>query len=282
MKTCDLHCHSTFSDGSLTPSELVSLAEKQGLSALALTDHNTGKGLSEFMKAGKNSTVETIAGCEFSTDYEGKELHIVGLFFPESAWVEIEDYVELMNMAKKASNLSLIKKLNNAGFRLTYDEVAKTTDAKEFNRAHVARVLVSKGFAASVNEAFEKILKEKHGFYTPPKRVSSLGTIKFIRANGAIPVLAHPFLNMSYEQLEEFLPKAKKAGLIGIETLYSKFSEEETQKAKELAGRFDLKESGGSDFHGKAKPDIELGTGRGNLCIPYEFAQNLKSLITDH
>jgi hypothetical protein len=282
MKTCDLHCHSTFSDGSLTPGELISLAEKQGLSALALTDHNTSKGLPHFIEAGKNSPVEAIAGCEFSTDYNDTELHIVGLGFPEKAWVEIEDYVELMHMAKKASNVSLIKKLCEAGYNLTYDEVAQTTDADEFNRAHVARVLLSKGYVSSVNEAFDKILKTKHGFYTPPKRIPSLGTIEFIKANGGVAILAHPFLNMNYEQLEEFLPKAKEAGLDAMETLYSKFSEEEIKQAKELAARFGLKESGGSDFHGKPKPDISLGTGLGNLCVPFEFAKNLNLLTTDH
>ena len=276
MKVCDLHCHSTFSDGSMTPTDIVKLAEQQGLSALALTDHNTSKGLAEFINAGKGSSVETVAGCEFSTDYEGTELHIVGLFMPESAWKEIEDYVELMHMAKRNSNIKLIERLCAAGFDITYDEVAKTTDADEFNRAHVARVLAEKGYAKSVQDAFDKILKESCGYYVPPKRLGALATIRFIKANSGTAVFAHPFLNMNYEQLVEFLPKAKEAGLDAMETLYSKYDEQTTLKAKELAKRFGLKESGGSDFHGKAKPDISLGTGRGNLKVPYEFYENLK------
>ena len=277
MKICDLHCHSTYSDGSLSPSELISLAEKQGLSALALTDHNTALGLPLFMKAAENSSVEAVPGCEFSTEYNGTELHIVGLCFPENEWSEIEDYVELAHVAKKASNILLIKNLNEAGYDISYEEVASSTDAEEFNRAHVARVLAKKGYVSDVDEAFKNVLNKKNGIYVPPKRIPSIGTIKFIKTCGGIAILAHPFLNMNYEQLEEFLPKAKEAGLDAIETHYSKFSEEETEMAKELAKRFGLKESGESDFHGKAKPDISLGTGLGNLKIPIELLDNLKS-----
>lgn len=276
MKICDLHSHSTFSDGTCTPNELISIAKKQGLSALALTDHNTSKGLSEFLKAGKDSGIETIAGCEFSTSWNNHELHIVGLFFDESTWVEVEDYVEMLNMAKKHSNNTLIKNLNGAGYKITYDEVARITDANEFNRAHVARVLVNKGYAKSVDEAFKNILRENIGYYVPPKRLGALATIRFIKDNGAVAILAHPFLNLNFEELEEFLPLAKEAGLDAMETLYSKFSEEETRLAKELVKRFDLKESGGSDFHGSAKPEIQLGTGCGKLCVPYEFAEKLR------
>ena len=275
MKFCDLHSHSTFSDGTCTPSEIVSLAEEQGLTVVALTDHNTSKGLFEFMKAGENSPVETVAGCEFSTDWEGHELHIVGLFFKEKTWAEIEDFVELMHMAKRNSNKKLIKNLNGGGYELTYEEVAAITDADEFNRAHVARVLVAKGYAQSMDDAFKNILSTKKGFYVPPKRLSAIATIRFIKHNGAAAVLAHPFLNLNYEELERFLPQAKEAGLDGMETLYSKFSEEQTAQAKELVKRFGLKESGGSDFHGSAKPDIQLGVGMGNLQIPYEFKEKL-------
>ena len=279
MKICDLHCHSTFSDGSLTPTELVALAQEKGLSALALTDHNAGKGLPEFMAAGENSTVETIAGCEFSTEYNGIELHIVGLFFPESTWLDIKDYVEEMRQSKKENNIELIEKLNADGYEIDYDEVAKTTSADGFNRAHIASVLVEKGYVDSVKTAFKELLREGGKYYVPPKKLDSIKTIHFIKDSGAIAVLAHPFLNMNYEQLEEFLPNAKEAGLDAMETLYSKFSEEETKMAKELAARFGLTESGGSDFHGKAKPEIALGSGLGNLEVPYEFLENLKKLI---
>lgn len=275
MKTCDLHCHSSFSDGSLTPTELVGLAEAAGLSALALTDHNTSQGLDEFMRAGEGSSVITVPGCEFSTDYEGRELHIVGLFFPRETWPEIEDYVEFMRISKRNSNNRLIASLRGAGYDITGEEVAALTDSEEFNRAHVARVLLQKGYVRSMKVAFQTLLREGAGHYVPPKRVTALGTIRFIKLYGAMAVLAHPFLNLDQQELETFLPLAKEAGLDAIETHYTEFDGETVRRAEATAARFGLKQSGGSDFHGAAKPDIRLGTGRGNLEVPFEFYEAL-------
>ena len=276
MKYCDLHCHSTYSDGTLTPAELIRLAEEKGLGALALTDHNSGRGLPEFMAAGRDSSVIPVPGCEFTTEYKGRELHIVGLFFAEETWPEIEDYVELMHIAKHNSNLRLMEKLQQGGYDVYYEEAAALTDAEEFNRAHVARLLAAKGYVATVSEAFETILREGGGFYVPPRRLGSLGTIRFIRQYGAVPVFAHPFLNMNERELEEFLPLAREAGLMAMETHYTEFDAETTRKAEELARRFGLKQSGGSDFHGATKPNIALGSGRGDLEVPFSFYESLK------
>jgi predicted metal-dependent phosphoesterase TrpH len=276
MKVCDLHSHSVFSDGSMTPAELVALAEKSGISALALTDHNTAKGLPDFMSAGEKSNIITVPGCEISTEHRGTELHILGLFLPENAWRAVDEYTLKMKLAKKESNLSLIKKLKEAGYSISYEEIAKTTDADEFNRAHVANVLKNKGYVKTVNEAFNTVLNPSNGYYVHPKRLDSLETVSFIKSIGGVAVLAHPFLNMNKEQLEEFLPLAKEKGLDGIETLYTTFSAEEVQLARELARRFGLKESGGSDFHGLAKPTISLGTGYGKLRVPFDYYEKLK------
>ncbi len=274
-RTVDLHCHSNFSDGTLTPTELVKLAEKQGLSALALTDHNTSMGLREFMEAGAKSSVITIPGCEFSTEWKGKEIHIVGLFFNEKYWNEIEDFVELMHVAKHNSNILLLQKLNEAGYDIKYEEAEALTDAGEFNRAHVARVLLAKGYVSSVSEAFDKLLKEGKGFYTPAKRITSLAAIRFIKVYGATAIMAHPLLNLTYTEMLEFLPQAKEAGLDAIETQYTEFDEEMRATAASLAESFGLKQSGGSDFHGQTKPGIALGTGRGDLSVPYSFYEDM-------
>lgn len=274
-KICDLHSHSTFSDGTLTPTELVELAEKQGLSALALTDHNTAGGLKEFMEAGKNSSVITVPGCEFTTEWHGKEIHIVGLFFAEETWTEIEDFLELQHLAKISSNHLMIERLNKAGYMVTEEEAAAMTDGRDFNRSHVARVLAAKKYVSSVKEAFETLLKDGGGFYVPAKRITSLAAIRFIKVFGATAVMAHPFLNLTYDEMMEFLPEAKKAGLDAIETRYTEFSEKMTHDAVELAERFGLKQSGGSDYHGAAKPWISLGKGRGNLEVPFTFYEDL-------
>ena len=276
MKLCDLHSHSHFSDGSLSPAELIQLAEEKGLSALALTDHNTAKGLPEFMAAGRASSVIPVPGCEFSTDYNGKELHIVGLFFAEETWPEIEDYVDLMRLAKHHSNVQLLEALSAAGYDVRYEEAAALTDADEFNRAHVARLLTEKGYVSSPREAFDTLLAEGAGFYVPPKRITALGTIRFIKRYGAVAVLAHPFLNLSYEDLLVFLPLARQAGLDAMETRYTEFDEQTTARAVQLTRLFGLKESGGSDFHGAAKPKISLGSGWGQLRVPFSFYKKLK------
>ena len=278
MKLCDLHSHSTFSDGTLTPTQLVKLAEEKGLLALALTDHNTASGLPEFMEAGRNSPVITVPGSEFTTEFEGRELHIVGLFFEEAVWPEVADYVELMHMAKHHANIRMIRALNEGGIDIRYEEAAALTDAEEFNRAHVARVLLAKGYVSSVQEAFQGLLKQGNGFYTPPRRLTSLGTIRFIKQYGAVAILAHPFLNMNEEELLTFLPQAKEAGLDAMETRYTEFDEETTARAEALAARFGLKQSGGSDFHGETKPKIALGSGWGNLQVPFAFYETLKLL----
>ena len=276
MKRCDLHCHSCFSDGSETPAELIRLAEEAGLGALALTDHNTAKGLPEFMAAGRESSVIPVPGCEFTTEYNGRELHIVGLFFAEETWPEIEDYVELMRMAKHHANIRLMEALQRGGYDVHYEEAAALTDADEFNRAHVARLLLQKRYVSSVSEAFQTILAEGLGYYVPPRRLSSLGTIRFIKQYGATAVLAHPFLNLNKAELIEFLPKAKLAGLDAIETHYTEFDAETTREAEQLAALFGLKQSGGSDFHGTAKPKIRLCSGWGDLEVPFSFYEDLK------
>ena len=273
-KHCDLHSHSTFSDGTLTPTQLVALAEKQGLSALALTDHNTSAGLKEFMEAGKNSPVITVPGCEFTTEWNGIEIHIVGLFFREEYWKEIEDFLEFSNLAKANSNRALIANLNKAGYEITEEECAALS-AGDFNRSHVARVLMAKGYVSSVSEAFDKLLKEGLGYYFPAKRITPMAAIRFIKVYGATAIMAHPLLNLNEEQLQVFLPEAKEAGLDAIETHYSKFDDSMTAVLVSLAERFGLKQSGGSDFHGTTKPDIELGTGRGSLFVPHSFYEDL-------
>ncbi len=277
MKTCDLHTHSTFSDGTLTPAALVKLAEQTGLSAVALTDHNTVNGLRAFLDAGAESSVLTVPGCEFSTDYGRTELHIVGLFLPERAWPEIRQYVGQLLTNKLRSNEQLIDNLRAAGYDITYEEAdAAAPDAATFNRAHVAGVLVQKGYVKDRHAAFAQILHEDGGLYMPPRRPDALETVAFIKENGGAAVLAHPFLNLDADALTAFLPEAKRRGLDAIETQYSEFDAATSAQAAALAERFGLKQSGGSDFHGSVKPDIALGTGKGSLCVPFAFYEALR------
>ena len=277
----DLHTHTHFSDGTYSPAELIAEAERVGLSAIALCDHNTVRGLDEFLAAAQGRSVEAIPAVEFSTDYltDGgkiKELHIVALFVRPEYYDDITAMVAPIAENKKKSNHALIAALQAHGYDITYDEVC-AKGRGNINRAHVAGVLTEKGYTASIQEAFQTVLAPERGFYVEPKRLPVLDTIRHIRSIGAVPVLAHPFLKLDEAQLRAFLDKAIPCGLVGMETLYSTYDEKTTALSRTIAAEYGLCESGGSDFHGGRKPDIALGTGRGNLAIPYEFLDKLKA-----
>lgn len=268
---CDLHTHSVFSDGTYTPAQLLDEAEALGLTAVALCDHNTVAGLPDFMAAAEGRKVTTIPGIEFSTDYGGVDLHIVALFVRKEHYAAVDELMAQSQRRKEKSNIRLIEKLSAAGYRLDYETLKNSTAGGFVNRAVIAAELMERGYVSSVQEAFEKLLAPKYGFYEPPKRPDSFEIIRFIRSIGAVAVLAHPFLNLDEQQLAVFLDKAVPEGLDAMEVLYSTYDEATTATAKEIAKRYGLLPSGGSDFHGMNKPDVALGSGRGNLNIPDEF-----------
>ena len=275
---CDLHTHSVFSDGSLTPTELIRAARKAGLSTLALTDHNTADGLPEFLSAAEISGIEAIAGAEFSVDLDGTELHLLGLFIPREYFGQIEERMRKVLSRKEESNRDLIAALAEDGMVLDYDELCRKTPKGRINRAHVAMALTERGYTPSAKQAFSTLLSPEAGYYREPERLSVWEMLDFLRSIRAVPVLAHPFLNLSPERLSAFLPEAKKKGLVGMECYYSTYDEETTALALRMVAEVGLKPSGGSDFHGALKPDIRLGVGRGNLKIPYEWACDLRQV----
>ncbi len=276
MKLCDLHTHSTFSDGSLTPTKIINEAVETGLSAIALSDHNTVEGLPEFLSAASSTLVEAIPGAEFSVDYEGRELHLLGLFIPEKYFSQVSERMTEVNLGKEQSNLDMISALRKDGIYIDYDKIKASTPKGKANRAHIAAELTRLGYAKSVGHAFETFLAPSNGYYKEPKRITVWEMLDFIDSIHAVSVLAHPFLNVSEKELADFLPPAKKAGLRGMECLYSAYDDETTRKSMELATSFGLKFSGGSDFHGDIRPDVKIGVGKGDMEIPYEWALQLK------
>ena len=279
----DLHTHTNFSDGTYSPAELIDEAERMGLAAIALCDHNTVSGLDEFLAAAQGRNVEAIPGIEFSTDYltpEGRtlELHVLALFVRPEYYETIHALVEPMSQRKEKSNRDLIASLQKAGYDITYDEVLAEGQGN-INRAHVAGLLTKKGYTSSNNEAFRTVLSLDRGFYTEPKRLPVFETIEFIRSIGAVPVLAHPFLQFKDNAagLRAFLDQAIPCGLVGMETLYSTYDEKTIALSRAIAHEYALCESGGSDFHGSRKPDISLGVGKRNLAVPIEFLTRLKT-----
>ncbi len=274
----DLHTHTLASDGSLTPTELYLRAERLGLDAIALTDHNSSSGLCEFLNAARGGQVRAIAGVEFSTDHLGHDLHIIALDLDIKYFPVVTDMMDEYQRLKTESNIELVRKLRAGGYDISYEELVRERGDGKINRGIIGTALVDKGYFSSVPESFEKVLGFDRGFYTPPRRISSLDAIRLIKSWGAIAIWAHPFLNFNEEQVRKFLELALPCGLDAMEVFYPTYDELTTSLALSLTREYGILPSGGSDFHGKVKPDIELGVGRGDLNIPISVLDDLLSL----
>lgn len=272
---CDLHTHSLFSDGSCTPAQIIAQAKEAGLT-VALTDHNTVAGLPEFMAEGSKQGVRAIPGIEFSTVCHGRELHLVGLFIAPEHYARLEDVAAEFQRKKAQSNEEMVRRLNAAGYEIDYHALLARSPNGNINRAHIAAALVEKGYVASVQEAFDKLLDENLPFYVPCERLQTTEAIRILREIKAVTILAHPLQDLSAQELRETLPELKGAGLMAMETHHSSYDDAAIALAAEIAGEFGLLPSGGSDFHGLAKPNIRLGVGKGNLRIPTAFLDALE------
>ena len=276
FKRCDLHTHTVHSDGTLSPSELVCEAKRIGLSAIALTDHNSVAGLDEFLSVVRDCDIEAAAGVEFSVDYEGEELHLIGLFIGREHYGAVMEFIGDLKEKKNEANRALVARLSTIGFEVDYDALLAATPEGYVNRAHIAIDMLRRGYVESVSEAFDTFLSEKSGNYRSPEKPGLFETIEFIDSIGAVSILAHPLLQLSREELRELLMRAECKKLDAIETLYVKYSPEDREFSSELCRELSLLESGGSDFHGENKPGQELGVGRGDLFVPYGFYESLE------
>lgn len=275
----DLHVHSTASDGTYTPAELVEYAVQKGLSAFALTDHDTIDGLDEAVQASKSYSVEVIPGIEFSTEYKGKDIHIVGLaidyqnpFFKE----KLEQFID----SRDLRNEKMCQLLTEHGMEITFSQLKERFPNSVITRAHFARFMLEKNYIKKLETAFEKYIGDHGPCYVPREKVNPVQAIKLIRKAKGIPVLAHPPLyKLPPKDLEELVAHLAKHGLLGIEAIYSTYNRADESQMRLLAKRYQLAISGGSDFHGKNKPYIDLGIGRGNLNVVDEVWKNLKALL---
>ena len=274
---CDLHTHSVYSDGTYTPRQLLEEAQRRGLGAIALTDHNTVAGLPVFLEEAKHFSVEAVAGVEFSTEYRDKELHLLGLFLPPEHFGEISAMLEEGVRAKEASNRDLAAALERAGYFVDYEKMVANSPNGQLNRAHFAAELTKKGYIPDIQTAFETLLSPKNGLYHAPRRPDVCQTIRFIHKIGGIAVIAHPFLDLKEEKaVRSFLEMTVPAGLDGMEVYHPRHNQEQRRQAVVLAREFGIALSGGSDFHGENKPDISLGVGRGDLAVPMEWVRTLR------
>lgn len=270
----DLHVHSNKSDGSFSPSALVDYALKKGLSAFALTDHDTTAGIDEALEhaaslaAAGLPSLEVIPGIEFSTEYEGRDIHIVGLYIQHHSDI-FQSQIQAFVDSRITRNQKMCENLRSAGIDITYDALQKTFPGAVITRAHYAKYLLSHGYIKSMPEAFERYIGDHSPYFVPREKVTPQQAVRLILQSGGFPILAHPTLyHMSAERLARLTQTLKEAGLMGLECIYSTYTPAETREMHALADRYDLLPSGGSDFHGANKPGLDLATGYGSLFVP--------------
>jgi hypothetical protein len=272
----DLHTHSTASDGSYSPTDLIRYAKTKGIRALALTDHDCADGLQEAMAAGKETGVEVIPGVELSAKFPNGTMHVLGLFVNPSDPIFLQQLAVLQE-ARSQRNPKMVKKLQDLEIKITYDEVVAASGGGQVGRPHFARVLMEKGYVKTIGEAFEKYLKNGGPAYVEKERFSPEECITLIHKAGGVAILAHPLtLGLPFEQMDELLERLTTAGLDGMEVYYSVHTPEQTTQYEQLASKWGLVATGGSDFHGEYKPKIDLGVGTGNLQVPYSVLEELK------
>lgn len=280
-KRCDLHTHSTHSDGTISPSELVRLAKKAGLSCIALTDHDTASGTAEAQAEGLRAGLEVIAGVEVSVQFEPGTLHILGYFIDRNS-KKLKMGLEEVQEARRKRNPQIIEKLKACGFEITLEEVAAESGGKQVGRPHFAGVLVKKGYVKNADEAFKKYLAKGQAAYVNKRVLSSKEAIEMIEDAGGLAVLAHPKqlkLDGESKRLESEIERLRGEGLKGIEAYSSCQSRREAAGYLALADRFGLFVTGGSDFHGANKPDVSIGWLGNGVSLPYETVDRMKHLL---
>ncbi len=279
MKYVDLHLHSTASDGTCTPAELARCAAEAGLSAAAITDHDTIAGAEEFLRECEKLGLEAAAGVEISAKFR-TEMHILGLFVDYNNEEFIENLHELKN-ARALRNRQMLEKLSGDGFKITAEDITgqkKDGSLDNVGRAHIAAALVHKGYVSSVQEGFDKYLSKGCKYYVPRKTYPPKESIELIKKAGGVAVLAHPiFITKDPAELHSLLSELKSYGLAGVESYYSEYTEDYTKLCLRLCRELGLMPSGGSDFHGGNKPHIHIGEVCGGR-VDYEVFTGLKGL----
>ncbi len=283
MRYIDLHVHSTCSDGTLTPEELVLRGIKNDLVAFALTDHDTVDGVARAIRKAEelDQHIQVIPGVELSCQYpvspdQSVEIHILGYNIDHTNPALVST---LKKVAEERDNRNkkMCENLHNAGYPITYKELTEKFGDMILTRAHFAKLLLENGGVPSMDTAFKTCLAIDSPYFVNREYLTPEGAIQLIQNAGGIPVLAHPLLyKLSVSQIRTMLETLKTYGIRGIEALYSRNHGTDEAFVRKLANEYGLFITGGSDFHGDNKPDIEMGTGTGNLRIPVMLLENLR------
>ncbi len=279
----DLHAHTTASDGTFTPRELVEHAHEVGLQAIALTDHDTFGGWDEAMRAGAELGVEVVPGIELSVAGEGEKYHLLGYYFERDS--ELGRALTELQQERATRNQRIVGTLNQMGHKVTMARIREIAgpDA-QIGRPHIAQALIETGAVGSVQEAFDDLLKEGGPAYSSKKSLHPADAVKLIHDAGGVAVWAHPTRAPSersslldFERGEAMLKQWSEWGLDGLETYYGAYTPDEIEWTNRMAQQFGLISTGGSDFHGANKPAVKLAQVNGGQCVPMEVLEHLKA-----
>jgi predicted metal-dependent phosphoesterase TrpH len=281
----DLHIHSTASDGTLTPSEILAIAETLHLGAISLTDHDAVDGNRDLLRTGIPHSIKFLTGIEISAEPPPLypvfgSFHILGYGFNIEDKALNQTLITLQD-ARKNRNPQIIRKLNSLGINIDLNHIEQFSGKCRLGRPHIAGYLLYEGYVESIDEAFDKYLGKGKAAYVEKFRISCQEAIKLIRDAGGLPVLAHPYLLQLGKGVvfEELIGELKSLGLKGIEIYYPEHPPESVRFYAQVAKKHNLIITGGTDFHGDIKPEIKLGSGFGDLFVPYEIYENIINLL---
>lgn len=280
MSRIDLHLHTTHSDGSFSTREVMTFAKQAGVTALAITDHDIVEGIAEATAIGAELGIEVVPGVEISSRLGESELHILGYFLN---WTDplLAQRLSSLRDSRHTRNPKIVQRLNELGIPITYEEVRALAGTESVGRPHIARLLMEKKFVTSAKEAFDRYLANGRPAFVDRELPEPAQAVQWIREAGGVPVLAHPtWVRTSADGLRTLIRELKATGLGGIEVHYSTHTPSQTTEYLELAKQCDLVVTGGSDFHGVTKPDIEVGIGRGQLKVSEKLLDPLRKAAT--
>lgn len=282
----DLHIHSTASDGSLPPHDILALAIELGLKAISLTDHDSVDGIKALLKTGASPAIELLTGVEISAcpppafNLSGS-MHILGYGINVDD-KKLNEMLDDQQQARINRTPQIIARLNDLGIALSVSDIQAQTGNKQIGRPHIAQWMVRNGHAGSIDEAFDRYIGKGRPAYVEKSRIPMADAIQQIRAAGGLAVLAHPGLLDINEKdgYEQLLVELMSMGLQGVEVYYPAHSARQQASFEHLAHKLGLLISGGSDFHGDINPEIHLGTGKGDLCIPCAIYKSIINALT--
>lgn len=280
----DLHAHTNESDGSVAPADLVVLARKSGLQALAITDHDTLTGYEIAAPFAQREGFELLCGIELNTKMdasatsEGRTAHLLAYFLNGPPSGDFREWLTEQQNARRKRNRKLVESLQKRGVEITLAEV-EARGRSLAGRPHFARILVDKSYARNSQDAFDRFIGEQAPSFVERQSISTERAIQIVRSSKGIPVVAHPIrLGLSRDMEKEAFVRFKNAGLAGLEVYHSEHPPEMQAYYRQLAAELGLLPTGGSDFHGDVKPDIHLGSGlNGNVRVPHEFVNDLRA-----